>query len=232
MANILLVEEAAMPTIPELLRDRVSLTLSVSGVSERLCANVADAALVTLKQKRGAMIASPVLLGEISQGFVAAVEAYAQAQRIPLARFQKGQRKDDIAAGYRRHFTGSDSVVFIGVAQEQQTAFKARQERTASARFQFSRQSVFVKVYYFYIQDSEFGPGFIKVGTYAPYPVKVCLNGHEWVKQQLRRAGVAFEALDNGFLSCADPTRLQALCQQLARPGASLFRQVVACLPV
>ncbi len=30
--------------------------------------------------------------------------------------------------------------------------------------FQFSRQSVFVKVYYFYVQDAEFGPGFIKIG--------------------------------------------------------------------
>jgi hypothetical protein len=217
-----------MPTIPELLRDHVSLDIEcvdrvyLNGYVPTL--QTSGALVYFLKQQRGAMIASPVLLGEISQGFVAAVEAYAQAQRIPLVRFQKGQRKDDIAAGYRRHFTGSDGVVFIGVAQKQQTAFKARQERTGKrVRFQFSRQSVFVKVYYFYIQDSEFGPGFIKVGTYAPYPVKVCLNGHEWVKQQLRRAGVAFEALDNGFLSCADPTRLQAVCQQLGPDQVQAF---------
>jgi hypothetical protein len=37
----------------------------------------------------------------------------------------------------------------------------------------------------------------------------MCLNGHEWVKQQLRRAGIPFTSLDNGFLSCADPARLQ-----------------------
>jgi len=110
------------------------------------------------------------------------------------------------------------------VAQEQQSGFKAHKEvKGKRVRFQFSRQSVFVKVYYFYIQDREFGPGFIKVGTYAPYPVKVCLNGHEWVKQQLRRADVAFEALDNGFLSCADPARLQALCQQLGPEQVQAF---------
>jgi hypothetical protein len=30
-------------------------------------------------------------------------------------------------------------------------------------------------------------PAFVKIGTYLPYPVKLCLNGHEWAKQQLRR---------------------------------------------
>jgi hypothetical protein len=48
-----------------------------------------------------------------------------------------------------------------------------------------------------------------------PYPVRVYLNGHEWTKQQLRREGIAFESLDNGFPWCADPTRLQQLCDRL-----------------
>jgi hypothetical protein len=28
-----------------------------------------------------------------------------------------------------------------------------------------------------------------------------CLNGHEWAKRQAERAGLAFQALDNGFRS-------------------------------
>ena len=34
-----------------------------------------------------------------------------------------------------------------------------------------------------------FGPGFIKICTYFPYPAKVWLNGHEWAKRQARRRG-------------------------------------------
>lgn len=217
-----------MPTIPELLRDHVSLDVEcvdrvyLNGYVPTL--QTSGALVYFLEQQRGAMIASPAVLGEISHRFVAAVEAFAQAHQIPLVRFQKGQRKEDVAAWYRQRYPAAEGVVFIGVAQEQQTAFKARKERQGKrVRFQFSRQSVCVKVYYVYIQDAEFGPGFIKVGTYAPYPVKVCLNGHEWVKQQLRHAGVAFEALDNGFLSCADPLRLQALCQQLGPDQVQAF---------
>jgi hypothetical protein len=39
------------------------------------------------------MIPSPAVLGEISRHFVAEVEAFAQAQQVPLVHFQKGQRK-------------------------------------------------------------------------------------------------------------------------------------------
>jgi hypothetical protein len=41
------------------------------------------------------------------------------------------------------------------------------------------------------------------------------LNGHEWAKQQARQAGLGFTSLDNGFLACDDPDRLQAICDRL-----------------
>jgi len=226
-----------MPTIPELLRDHVTLDMECV---DRVYLNgyvptmqTSGALVYFLERHRGAMIASPALLGEISHRFVTDVEAFAQANHIPIVPFQKRQRKDDIAVQYRRKFTASEGVVFVGVAQEQLSGFKARKEvKGKCVRFQFSRQPVFVKVYYFYVQDAEFGPCFIKVGTYAPYPVKVCLNGHEWAKQQLRRAGIAFEALDNGFSSCADPARLQEICRQLGPEQVqAFFDKWVARLP-
>jgi len=49
--------------------------------------------------------------------------------------------------------------------------------------FDYSRQSVFVNHYYFYLQGEDFGPAFIKVCSYVPYAVKMCLNGREWAKR-------------------------------------------------
>ena len=43
------------------------------------------------------------------------------------------------------------------------------------------------------------------------------------MKQQLRRADVAFDSLDNGFLACADPTRLQAICDPLGPADVQAF---------
>ena len=227
-----------MPTIPELLRDHVSLAVEcvdrvyLNGYIPTL--QTSGALVYFLERHRGEPIASPALLGQIGQAFVAGVEAFAREHHIPLVRFQKGQRKDEVVARYRRKFQAPEGVVVIGVAQEQVQSFKARKETFGQkgVRFQFARQPVFVKVYYFYLQDADFGPGFIKVATYMPYPVKVCLNGHEWAKQQLRRAGVAFEALDNGFLSCTAPERLQAICQQLGPDHVqAFFAKWVARLP-
>jgi hypothetical protein len=66
-----------------------------------------------------------------------------------------------------------------------------------------------------YFLDSEFGPAFIKICTYAPFSIKIYLNSHEWVKQKLRKEGIDFVPLDNGFLSCVNPERMKTICEQL-----------------
>jgi len=73
-----------------------------------------------------------------------------------------------------------------------------------------------VNHFYFYGFYDDFGPFFIKFATYFPYTAKVCINGHEWAKRQAAKAGMDFDALDNGFLSCADPDGLQRICDRLS----------------
>jgi len=170
-----------------------------------------------LRDHLGAPIPSPALLRPRHDAFVAAVERFATEHDVPVLTFDPRARKDDVVAPYRRAFTARDGVVVIGVAQEKAWSFKASKQRTAGGgvTFDFSRQWAHVKHYYFYVQDREWGPGFLKICTYLPYPVKICVNGHEWVKQQLGRVGLAFESLDNGFLACAAPEHLQTIADQL-----------------
>ena len=80
--------------------------------------------------------------------------------------------------------------------------------------------------------DAEWGPAFWKVNCYAPFPVWIWLNGHEWARRQLGKAGIGYAALDNGFRSCADPALLQRLCDRLG-PGAvaAFFWRWFARLP-
>ena len=89
-----------------------------------------------------------------------------------------------------------------------------------------------VNHYYFYGIDEDFGPFFLKFCTYFPYNAKLCINGHEYVKRQLAKEGIPFEALDNGVLSCANPTRLQQLCDGLsAHKIDALLRKWLTRLP-
>src|SRR5438445_8185343 len=86
--------------------------------------------------------------------------------------------------------------------------------------------------FYFYGIDADFGPFFLKFCSSFPYNAKLCINGHEYVKRQLAKEGIAFEALDNGVLSCADPQRLQQLCNDLSDAKIdALLRKWLARLP-
>lgn len=71
------------------------------------------------------------------------------------------------------------------------------------------------------------------MSSYAPWSLKLCLNGHEWAKRQLEKQGIAFETLDNGFLSCADPKALQETCDRLGPEEIEkLFRKWLDRLPL
>jgi len=77
-----------------------------------------------------------------------------------------------------------------------------------------------------------FGPFFLQFCSYFPYTPKLCGNGHEYAKRQLRQEGIAYQALHNGFASCADPQRLQAICEQLGPEQIDqLLRRWLARLP-
>jgi hypothetical protein len=81
--------------------------------------------------------------------------------------FEKGQRKDDLAQQRRARWQGSAGVVFVGTVQEKEWAFHAakRTSERSSVSFDFGRRQAFVKHYYFYFEDEQWGPGFLKVCT-------------------------------------------------------------------
>ncbi|MFL6249068.1 MAG: hypothetical protein ACJ75N_00810, partial [Actinomycetes bacterium] len=167
----------------------------------------------------------PAVFGRITAAFKAELRAWCQAQDIPWLEFKKGERKDDVVEPYRRCFINRTGVVLVGVAQERARGWRGiKRVEGGRIHFDYRRTSVYVAHYYIYFVDEEWGPGFLKICGYAPYTLKLCLNGHEWAKRQLTRAGIAFTALDNGFERCADPAALQAICDRL---GAD---DVQACL--
>jgi hypothetical protein len=177
-----------------------------------------------LSEHRGYPIASPALLGQITGKFVAEVKAFAQQHDIPLFTFERGQSKDQKAHQLRSQRPVRDAVVFIGIAQEKAYAFSARRLPGKRVLFEFRRnKSVIPNYYYFYLDDAEWGQSFLKICSYAPWGLKLYLNGHEWLKRQLAKEGIAFQELDNGFLTCQNPARLQALAGQLGPQHVEAF---------
>ena len=109
---------------------------------------------------------------------------------------------------------GGEGVLYIGRAQEKARVLRTERRhdpRTGAAYPWLVESTAFVNHYYVYAVDDDFGPFFLKFCSYFPYNAKLCINGHEYLKRQLTKRGIAFEALDNGILRCADPVRMQRL---------------------
>ena len=175
------------------------------------------------RDHRGKPIVSPALFEPIGEKFRKDIRDWAQANGIPVIRFTAGQRKAEVMAPYLEAAAaaGRSQVVAVGCAQEFQLVWTARKRDTdpgGCPQFSFTKEQRRVSVFYIYIFDERMGPGFIKICTYFPYPVKAWVNGHEWAKRQALAAGIGFTALSNGFASCDDPAALQAICDRFG-PG-------------
>jgi hypothetical protein len=179
--------------------------------------------LIQFLKHRGYPIPSAACLQQIGDTFRRRVASFADANHIPVVPLKAADRNIELMQPYldAAALTGRSQVAAIGVAQEPQRVFIGRKRDTDPSRcpqFSFEKKDRRVTVYYFYLWDASFGPAFIKVCTYCPWPVKVWVNGHEWAKQQARKLGLGFTELSNGFAACDDPALLQRICDSL-QPG-------------
>ena len=184
---------------------------------------------------RGEKFASSALMNPMTKAFVTAIGEYVKEREIPVVRFRKGERKDDIARKHLKAFDAKEGVLFVGVAQEKTRVFRTEKRRDPATGATFPwivRSTAMVNHYYFYCVDRDFGPFFLKFGSYFPYTAKLCINGHEYLKRHLDRKGIRYEALDNGILSCEEPRKMQRISDGLTpRKINNLLRKWLRLLP-
>lgn len=218
--------------------DRVYLTMSVPNLV------VGGQVVSFLNQHEGMPVPSPALLERRGQTFRRAVMSFAEANGIPVISFTGKKEKtrpgvladspwperkiDQVMPLMRTAAaTGRSQVVAIGMAQEYQRVFTGSKSATDTGAVWFSYQRVDRRVtcYYFYLWDTDFGPAFIKICAYFPYPGKIWFNGHEWAKRQATKAGISFRELSNGFAASDHPTGLQDICDRLGPGTITVFAE-------
>lgn len=185
----------------------------------------------------GLPIASTAPLGKITEAFSAAMRRFTVDQGVPWVDFVKGQRKDDVMHDHLARFEAAglkEGVLFVGRAQEKTTLFRTEKRRNADGRAYpwIVKTTGLVNHFYVYAVDADFGPFFLKFCSYFPYNAKLCLNGHEWAKQQAAKAGIGFTALDNAFAAVDDVAEVQAICASLGPEQIdALLRKWLARVP-
>ena len=169
----------------------------------------------------------------MTEAFVADIERFVADQGVEIVSFSKRQRKDDVTQQYLQQFDAEKACCSSGRRRRR----PGRAHRTSTQRHHRDdlpldrHGSAMVNHYYFYCVDEDFGPFFLKFCSYFPYNAKLCINGHEYVKRQLRKRGIAFEALDNGLLSCDEPGAAAHLRWAGRQEDRPLPAQMAARLP-
>src|SRR5262249_33755313 len=121
-----------MPTIKEVLRDKVSLDIRsvdrvlLNGWVKNL--QRPGGGVTFIREQRGWPLPSPVMLNNLTVAFRTAVEQFAAAQGLEIVDFAKGESKEERAQAAVAQVDGKSGVVLIGKAQEEASSFKGRRD--------------------------------------------------------------------------------------------------------
>jgi hypothetical protein len=182
---------------------------------------------------RGNLFASTALMDPMTKAFVADIHHFIEAYDLDLVHFGK-ERKDDVTQRHLAGFTAEEGVLYVGRQQEKANVWRTQRRYDCDGKSYawLVKTSKLINHFYFYCVDADFGPFFLKFATYFPYTAKLCINGHEWAKRQVAKAGIGFTALDNGFAAIDDAAALQTICDALGPDHIeALLRKWLAILP-
>jgi hypothetical protein len=68
--------------------------------------------------------------------------------------------------------------------------------------------------FYHYFMHADFGLMHVRVQSWFPFTVEICLNGREWLARQMSRAGIGYQQAGNCFIKLQDPGAAQALLDE------------------
>src|ERR1700750_2875074 len=95
-------------TVSEVLRKHV--VLEVESIDRMYlnvivgCLQILEGALRFIRQQRKARVLSTNAVEPMTRAFVQSIEQFVKENQIPLVTFEKGQRKDDVAAKLRAKY--------------------------------------------------------------------------------------------------------------------------------
>jgi len=67
---------------------------------------------------------------------------------------------------------------------------------------------------YFYVQHPRFGLLHLRLQTWFPYLIHICVNGHDWLARQMDEKGIDYRKADNRFTWIEDMVAAQRLADE------------------
>jgi len=122
--------------------------------------------------------------------------------------------KEDLARQLAFKHRVKKGLVCVFSAVEPCQAFDIYRDRESKRLRLVSRERK-CRFFYFYFIDREFGLMHVRLQSWLPFSIQVCLNGRSFLARQLAREKIGFVQKDNTFTAIDDLKRAQALLDRL-----------------
>ena len=151
----------------------------------------------------------------------------AAAQRPMIYLDNSHVRKEELAQNIAQRDRISEGLICVLRCVEPCYTFKVGPNR-ARQRWELRQQAAKCLHYYFYLQHPACGFLHVRLQTWLPFTVHVCLNGREILENQLRRERLGYVRRDNCFVDLTNPVRAQQLFdRQLQTDWPALARELL-----
>jgi hypothetical protein len=152
---------------------------------------------------------------EQTSRLIESVEAYANDNCgrgiIPISTWRT--RKEKLA--HERQQAEQIKKGLIGVWSCLESAFSYRARYCGKTGYpQLQSYQTRCKHLYFYYDHQEYGFMNIRLQTWFPYHIQICLNGREWLRRGLEKRRIPFLVHGNKFLDIVDYQKAQNLLDQ------------------
>jgi len=142
-------------------------------------------------------------------------EAIARQHGRPLHYIESAQvSKDKYARRIMERDGIREGLVCVLTCVEPCSSFYLRRDAERKLLLLVSGIRKCLHIYYYYV-DREFGFMHVRVQTWLPFPVQICLNGREYLARQMDKAGIGYEKRDNCFTRIDDLKQAQKILDRL-----------------
>ena len=147
----------------------------------------------------------------------AAAYAAAEGARRPFRYLPNSQlSKEELAREIARTDGVTSGLIAIFSALENCLSYSVRGDRQTKQIHMVLEPRKCLHLYHYFLHE-ELGLCHLRLQTWFPFTVDVCLNGREWLARQLDAAGLAYRQRNNCFVWVESPARTQALLDQQLR---------------
>src|ERR1044072_1594749 len=124
------------------------------------------------------------------------------------------ESKEELALQIVERDRIKQGLICVFACVEPCQSFDLRKDRASGHLKLVSKERKCQHLYFYYL-DREFGLMHVRLQSWLPFSIQVCVNGREWLAQQMDRAGLSYQQRDNCFSYIADPPRAQQLMDRL-----------------